>query len=213
MRRIIRRKWVFIACLIASVTCNASDSVSSDIEEQDKILSNNIWVFIGEFEAFDNEAIINDANMPGGAYVTRSFKVNKVLQTFGEEVPAVLKIKVPIHLIDLEISRQSQKQSLKRMLSIEKEIQILKSGARSESKLLSVQKELDDIRYLLSAQGLALHFNYDFSMTPGKKYLMAFMKRQDIDTFILDDDLKDFMVLGAGLPADVFLTREQRHQS
>lgn len=91
------------------------------------------------------------------------------------------------------------------MVSLEEKIIALELGPSDESGLASARLQLAHCKYLINAQSLALYSNYDFSMRPGAKYLMAFREREAVDIFSLERNPSKLMILGAGLPADVFI--------
>lgn len=174
-------KFITVFLFSMAFACSASDEKSSD-EKYQRILRNYFDIYIGHFQAKPKEEkIFNDPSFPGGGFVVRKFKIEKVIVKSYPEKPEILDVRVPLDLLNKD--KFTYRGKIVESNSVERKIrEINRSETLSEAQwaeMKELKKQLKLEEYLVNVLALEQKLNYDFSLGPDIKYFSAVHKGRD----------------------------------
>jgi len=152
------------------------------------------YVLTGSFTKKNPEKIIKDDIFPGGGYVVKKFKVDRVYK--GEEVALnqLINVKIPLDVVH------------RKKYNFEKTL----NDAVSFSDLCGEKNDAIDCEYSrkltfrYSVLSNEKYSNYDYSLSFENKYLVVFEKPEN-NFFAFDRHPSKFVPLEKGLPIDLIL--------
>jgi len=190
-------KMVFVFLLLQSITFQANSTTidkwlnQQNIERWIRIYP---YVLTGNFTKKNSEKIIKDNAFPGGGYVVKKFKVDRVYK--GEEITfnQIIKVKIPLDVINR--NKFNYKKTLK---------EAVKSSDRcGEKRDVNECLYSHKINFRSTILATEKYFHYDYSLDPENKYLVVFEKPEN-SFFAFDRHPSKFVPLEQGLPIDLIL--------